>query len=110
MPFFVHYYFLLTHSAKGLEFEAVIMLGMEEERFPYTYMVEEGSRQMQEAHRLCYVSISRAKRECILVRSKKHTLQTRRGPWLKDFKPSRFWNLLFNRFGNDDNIFNKNEY
>lgn len=98
------------HSAKGLEFEAVVMLGMEEERFPYTYMVEEGSRQMQEAHRLCYVCVSRAKRECILVRSKKHTLQTRRGPWVKDYLPSRFWNLLFDRFGNEDNIFRTNEY
>lgn len=98
------------HSAKGLEFEAVIMLGMEEERFPYTYMVEEGSRQMQEAHRLCYVSVSRAKRECFLIRSKKHTLQTKNGPWLRGYQPSRFWSLLFERFGNHDNIFNKNEY
>lgn len=98
------------HSAKGLEFEAVIMLGMEEERFPYTYMVEEGSRQMQEAHRLCYVSVSRAKRECFLIRSKKHTLQTRRGPWLKDYQSSRFWNLLFNRFGNEKNLYSDGNY
>lgn len=98
------------HSAKGLEFEAVIMLGMEEERFPYTYMVEEGSRQMQEAHRLCYVSVSRAKRECFLIRSKKHTLQTQNGPWLKDYQSSRFWNLLYNRFGNDNNLYNSGEY
>ena len=98
------------HSAKGLEFEAVIMLGMEEERFPYTYMVEEGSRQMQEAHRLCYVSVSRAKRECFLVRSKKHTLQTRRGPWIKDYKSSRFWNILYKRFGSPSNLYNSYEY
>ncbi|CAM1362867.1 DNA helicase [Tenacibaculum litoreum] len=99
------------HSAKGLEFEAVIMLGMEEGRFPYTYKVEEGSRQMQEAHRLCYVSVSRAKRECYLLRSKKHTLIKRDGgTWLKDFAPSRFWNLLYNRFGNNNNLYNSSEY
>ncbi|PKD17679.1 hypothetical protein APR41_05575 [Salegentibacter salinarum] len=98
------------HSAKGLEFEAVIMLGMEEERFPYTYMIEEGSRQMQEAHRLCYVSVSRAKRECILIRSKKHTLQTRRGPWLKKYQPSRFWDTLYDRFGSDKNIYKSRGY
>ena len=98
------------HSSKGLEFEAVIMLGMEEGRFPYTYNIEEGSRQMQEAHRLCYVCISRAKSECILLRSKKITLNTRNGPWLKDFDSSRFWNILIERFGNEENTFSSNDY
>jgi len=98
------------HSAKGLEFEAVIMLGMEEERFPYTYKVEEGSRQMKEAHRLCYVGVSRAKRECFLICSKKHTIPTKRGPWIKDFQPSRFWHLLYSRFGNAENLFLEENY
>lgn len=99
------------HSAKGLEFEVVIMLGMEEGRFPYTYKVGEGSRQMQEAHRLCYVSVSRAKRECYLLRSRRHTLIKSDGqPWVKNYQPSRFWNSLYERFGNADNMFVSNEY
>ena len=84
---------------------------MEEGRFPYTYKVEEGSRQMQEAHRLCYVSVSRAKRECYLIRSKKHSLPRRSGgSWPKDFLPSRFWNMLHERFGNGNNTYNSKEY
>jgi len=95
------------HSAKGLEFEVVIMLGMEEGKFPYTYKVEEGSRQMQEAYRLCYVSVSRAKRECVLVRSKKQPM-----PWgeLRNFQASRFWNLLYGRFGNNENLYSDKNY
>lgn len=99
------------HSSKGLEFEAVIMLGMEEGRFPFTYKVEEGSRQMQEAHRLCYVCISRAKSECILIRSKRITIITRRGdPWTIDYEPSRFWDILIERFGVNENIYNSIDY
>lgn len=97
------------HSAKGLEFEVVIILGMEEGRFPYTYKVEEGSREMQEAHRLCYVCVSRAKRECILIRSKSHTLRGKYGPWVQKFKASRFWKLLYDRFKND-NLYLDKEY
>ncbi|MBU2902612.1 UvrD-helicase domain-containing protein [Maribacter dokdonensis] len=97
------------HSSKGLEFEVVILLGMEEGRFPY-FNIEDGSRQMEEAHRLCYVCISRAKSECILLRSKKITLNTRNGPWLKDYNPSRFWNILIERFGNEKNTFDSNNY
>jgi DNA helicase-2/ATP-dependent DNA helicase PcrA len=98
------------HSSKGLEFEVIIMLGMEEGRFPYTHQVKEDSRQMQEAHRLCYVCVSRAKRECILVMSQKHTIQTRSGPWTIKYEPSRFWVLLMERFGNDKNRFNSGNY
>jgi len=47
------------HSAKGLEFEAVIMLGMEEGRFPdYRHSTIE----IEEDQRLCYVCVSRAKK------------------------------------------------
>lgn len=94
------------HSAKGLEFEAVIMLGMVEGYFPF-YKIKDNSRQMEEAHRLCYVSVSRAKRECFLIRSKKHTT-----PWgiTKSYMPSRFWNLLHEKFGNKDNTLYFNSY
>ncbi|NVK66625.1 MAG: ATP-dependent helicase [Flavobacteriales bacterium] len=99
------------HSAKGLEFEVVILLGMEEGRFPYTYNVEENSRAMLEAYRLCYVSVSRAKSECILVRSCEHTIITRTGrPWTIPYEPSRFWNTLLARFQTNENVLNASDY
>jgi DNA helicase-2/ATP-dependent DNA helicase PcrA len=97
------------HSAKGLEFEVVILLGLEEGRFPF-YKIKEGSKEMEEAHRLCYVCVSRAKRECIMIRSKKHTFVGKWGPWTKVFNASRFWNILTNNFGNTSNIIEAKKY
>jgi DNA helicase II / ATP-dependent DNA helicase PcrA len=100
---------ITRHSVKGLEFEAIIMLGMEEGRFPY-YLHQEGSREMQEDHRLCYVCVSRAKKVCVLMHSKAFTFQTRRGPWKKAFTPSKFWKTLHSKFGNDKNTFLEEDY
>jgi DNA helicase-2/ATP-dependent DNA helicase PcrA len=97
------------HSAKGLEFEAVVLLGMEEGRFPY-YKIVEGSREMEEAQRLCYVCVSRAKHECILIRSLVQTISTVRGPWSKPYKESRFWTKLAQRFGNSTNTLSAEKY
>ncbi len=83
------------HSSKGLEFEAIIMLGMEEERFPH-YLSLHDADKLAESSRICFVCISRAKRICILVRSLIHTIPTRNGPWQKSFDKSRYWTLLEN--------------
>jgi len=99
------------HSAKGLEFEVVIMLGLEEGRFPFTYKIEEKSREMKEAYRLCYVSISRAKSECVLIRSKEHTIIKKNGqPWTIPYKASRFWVTLLKRFNTGNNVFKVQDY
>jgi DNA helicase II / ATP-dependent DNA helicase PcrA len=90
------------HSSKGLEFEAVVLLGMEEEHFPSYYHLNNPVA-LAEDQRLCYVCISRAKKICVLLRSKVFTLQTKKGPWRKKFKPSRFWMSLHNKFGNEFN-------
>lgn len=92
------------HSSKGLEFEAVILLGMEEEHFPNFYAMKSDIA-LAEAQRLCYVCISRAKKACILIRSKVFTLNTRRGPWRKDYAPSRYWTGLHKKFGTPSNSF-----
>jgi DNA helicase II / ATP-dependent DNA helicase PcrA len=98
------------HSSKGLEFEAVILLGMEEERFPhFTHL--NNSIALAEDQRLCYVCISRAKNSCILLRSKIYNIPTRRGDiWRKLFEPSRFWVSLHNKFGNPENTFRSQDY
>lgn len=97
------------HSSKGLEFEVVILLGMEEEHFPSFYHLGNETA-LAEDQRLCYVCVSRAKKTCILLRSRIFTIQTRRGPWRKEYAASRYWISLYKRFGNEQNTFTKDAY
>ncbi|MFV0593105.1 MAG: 3'-5' exonuclease [Draconibacterium sp.] len=97
------------HSSKGLEFEAVILLGMEEEHFPSYYHLGNPVA-LAEDQRLCYVCISRAKNSCILLRSKFFTINTRRGPWHKPYNASRYWIDLHKKFGNQNNTFTDKTY
>ena len=55
------------HSSKGLEFDVVILPGMEKDSFPSYY--DNTPRKLAEARRLCFVSVSRARKACILIRS-----------------------------------------
>ena len=59
------------HSAKGLEFPVVFLPGMEEGVFPGMQTIEGGQAEMEEERRLCYVAITRAKRELYIL----HTAQ-----------------------------------
>lgn len=97
------------HSSKGLEFGVVILLGMEEGHFPHYYHLK-NPEALAEDQRICYVCISRAKRGCILIRSKLFTIQTRMGPWPKEYAASRYWVSLYKRFGNDRNTFTSQTY
>lgn len=86
------------HSSKGLEFEAIVMMGMEEDHFP-NYRVKNNSKLLAETNRLCFVCVSRAKRVCILMRSNYYTIDTKNGPWRKLFYPSRYWKQLYAKYG-----------
>lgn len=98
------------HSSKGLEFEVVILLGMEEGNFP-DYRILNNEVAMAEAKRLCYVCISRAKRTCVLLRSQRYNIRKRDGTiWDKPFGPSRFWSILHRQFSNESNQFTSDTY
>ena len=89
------------HSSKGLEFEAVIMMGMEEDHFP-NYYAKNDKRLLRETNRLCFVCVSRAKRICILMRSNYYTIKKRNGElWRKKYYPSRYWTQLYTKYGKE---------
>lgn len=63
---------MTIHSAKGLEFPNVFVVGMEEGIFPS--IQAEDPQQMEEERRLAYVAITRAKRRLILVSARQRML------------------------------------
>ncbi len=67
---------MTLHSAKGLEFPLVLMLGMEEGLFPHQRSVEDGDR-LEEERRLCYVGITRARQKLYLTQAENRRLHGR---------------------------------
>ena len=64
---------MTLHSAKGLEFPVVFLVGMEEGIFPgYKSILE--PKELEEERRLCYVGITRAKEHLYLTCSKQRTI------------------------------------
>jgi len=57
---------MTLHSAKGLEFPVVFMIGMEERIFPHMRSLDDPG-QMEEERRLCYVGMTRAKERLYLL-------------------------------------------
>ena len=63
---------MTLHSAKGLEYAVVFIIGLEEGLFPHARALEDPA-QMEEERRLCYVGITRAKQCLYLVNAFRRT-------------------------------------
>jgi len=64
---------MTVHSVKGLEFNHVFVVGMEEGIFPHMNSLMENN-ELEEERRLCYVAITRAKDDLHLVNARRRTL------------------------------------
>ncbi len=58
---------MTIHSAKGLEFRVVFVVGLEEELFPNQMAIQEGAKGIEEERRLMYVAMTRAEEQLILT-------------------------------------------
>ena len=85
---------MTLHAAKGLEFTAVILSGLEEGTFPREPWGEVSPREEADAYdeerRLCYVGITRAKRRLVLSLARRRMGYGEGGPSWRGMEPSRF--------------------
>lgn len=80
---------MTLHSAKGLEFDVVFLVGMEEGLFPHTNsLMEEGG--LDEERRLCYVGITRARDRLYITNARRRMLYGKESVNM----PSRFINEI----------------
>lgn len=88
---------MTVHSAKGLEFPVVFVVGLEENIFPSSLSMG-SKRELEEERRLLYVAITRAERHCILTYAKN---RYRYGK-VEMESPSRFLTDIAREFVNVD--------
>ena len=81
---------ITLHAAKGLEFPAVFIVGLEEGLLPHMRSLESGDpAQLEEERRLCYVGMTRAKHHLYLVRAFRRAFSGHNPPsrFLADIPP-----------------------
>jgi DNA helicase-2/ATP-dependent DNA helicase PcrA len=78
---------MTLHSAKGLEFETVFLVGMEEGLFPHQFSIDDPAG-IEEERRLCYVGMTRAKGRLTLSWARQRRSFARES--YEETKPSRF--------------------
>ena len=76
---------MTVHTAKGLEFPVVFITGLEERIFPHARSVDDDSA-VEEERRLCYVAVTRARKQLYLSRVRRRRLSGQELPGV----PSRF--------------------
>ena len=76
---------MTLHSAKGLEFKQVFLVGMEEGLFPHKLSMDDSAR-LEEERRLCYVGMTRAMQKLTISYAEKRRLYGEE----KFARPSRF--------------------
>ena len=64
---------MTIHSAKGLEFKNIFLIGVEEGIFPHQAAFFD-SNELEEERRLCYVAITRAKEKLWIINAKRRTI------------------------------------
>ena len=64
---------MTIHSAKGLEFDHVFIIGLEEGLFPHNNSLYDDD-ELEEERRLCYVAVTRAKKTLTLVNAKRRMI------------------------------------
>ncbi|MCL1917725.1 MAG: UvrD-helicase domain-containing protein [Peptococcaceae bacterium] len=89
--------FMTIHSAKGLEFPVVFIVGMEEGIFPSSRSVMEPAL-LEEERRLCYVAVTRAKERVFLLHARRRMRFGRTEPGV----PSRFLEEIPARLKDED--------
>ena len=55
---------MTVHASKGLEFQTVLVVGLEQGLFPHQTAMDEGN--LEEERRLCYVALTRARERLLL--------------------------------------------
>ena len=87
---------MTLHSAKGLEFPIVFMMGFEEELLPHANSIGHSAREIEEERRLCYVGMTRAQEKLIIS----HATMRRMHGSTRAADPSRFLDEIPSQFIN----------
>ncbi len=80
---------MTLHAAKGLEFDTVAMVGIEQGLLPHI-RASGNDDAMEEERRLCYVGMTRARKQLILTRAQQRTMRGMR----QQCSPSQFLNEM----------------